>query len=188
MSLFTTLIIGGWVAFWLYWVASAFGSKKNTVPRIKQFFAIRLVMIALIVILFRIFNIRNYSLTSGAITSNHVVIIVGFIIFLIGLMLAIWARVNLGKNWGMPMTQKVKAELITTGPYRYIRHPIYTGILLAMLGTALASSSFWFLIFAIATLYFIYCALAEERIMLKLFPKTYPAYKRRTKLLIPWVV
>ena len=58
--------------------------------------------------------------------------------FASGIGLAIWARIHLGRNWGMPTSQKADPELVTTGPYRFVRHPIYTGLLVALLGTALA--------------------------------------------------
>ena len=53
-------------------------------------------------------------------------------VFVLGLALAVWARVYLGRNWGMPMSAKADPELVTTGPYRRIRHPIYTGVILGM--------------------------------------------------------
>lgn len=85
------------------------------------------------------------------------------------------------------MAQKQSPELVTTGPYRYIRHPIYTGILLAILGSILAGAMYWFIFFVIAAPYFIYSALVEEKLMLKQFPKTFPQYKSKTKMLIPFV-
>jgi len=107
--------------------------------------------------------------------------------FLIGLLTAIWARLNLGKNWGTPMSQKQDPELVTSGPYNYIRHPIYSGILLASLGTAIASTVYLFIIFIIIAVYFIFSAVTEERLMTKEFPKVYPDYKARTKMLIPFI-
>lgn len=59
-------------------------------------------------------------------------------IWVLGLGLAVWARIYLGRNWGMPTSTKEDPELVTSGPYRTIRHPIYTGILLAMIGSAIA--------------------------------------------------
>jgi protein-S-isoprenylcysteine O-methyltransferase Ste14 len=47
---------------------------------------------------------------------------------------AVWARLHVGRNWGMPMTQRAEPELVTSGPYRFVRHPIYSGLLTAMLG------------------------------------------------------
>ena len=94
----------------------------------------------------------------------------------------------LGRNWGMPMSQKADPELITTGPYEKIRHPIYSGIILGMVGTAIAVSVYWLIAVALLGAYFIYSAIIEERTMTKLFPTTYPPYKSATKMLIPYVL
>ena len=59
---------------------------------------------------------------------------VGALLFACGIALAVWARLHLGRNWGMPMTQRAEPELVTSGPYRFVRHPIYTRLLTAMLG------------------------------------------------------
>jgi protein-S-isoprenylcysteine O-methyltransferase Ste14 len=60
---------------------------------------------------------------------------IGALVFACGIALAVWARLHLGRNWGMPMTQRAEPELVTSGPYRFVRHPIYTGLLTALLGT-----------------------------------------------------
>ena len=112
---------------------------------------------------------------------------IGLALFVIGLALAIWARLYLGKNWGMPMSEKVDPELVTTGPYRLIRHPIYAGIILAMIGTAIAVSLYWLAAVVVIGSYFTYSAFVEERIMARTFPDSYPAYKRSSKRLIPFV-
>jgi protein-S-isoprenylcysteine O-methyltransferase Ste14 len=98
-----------------------------------------------------------------------------------------WARYYLGKNWGMPMTVKEDPELVTGGPYTFVRHPIYTGILLAVLGSVLASSLLWLVILVFFTYEFIRSVKGEEMLMTKQFPEKYPAYKKRTKMLIPFV-
>ena len=112
---------------------------------------------------------------------------IGLVIFLLGLALAIWARVYLGRNWGMPMTEKADPELVTTGPYSTIRHPIYSGLILAMVGTAVAISLYWLIAVVLLGAYFIYSAVMEERYMAGLFPDTYPRYKQATKMLIPYI-
>jgi protein-S-isoprenylcysteine O-methyltransferase Ste14 len=188
MFSFNKIVVVCWIIFWLYWLISAFGSKKSVAPQIKRFFGIRLGFFVVAVILFHFLNVQNYSFQNRVATNNRAVLGVGLIIFLSGLALAIWARLYLGKNWGMPMTQKQSPELVMSGPYHYIRHPIYTCILTAMLGSAIASSIFWLTIFAITAFYFIYCAFEEEKIMMKQFPKDYPAYKNKTKMLIPFVI
>jgi protein-S-isoprenylcysteine O-methyltransferase Ste14 len=107
--------------------------------------------------------------------------------FVLGLALAVWARVYLGGNWGMPMSQRADPELVTTGPYGRIRHPIYSGIILGMAGTAIAVSPYWLIAVAITGAYFLFSAVVEERTMARLFPAAYPPYRRATKMLIPYI-
>ena len=189
MSIIDVIITIGWVAFWLYWLIAAFGSKKNSAPRIQHFVGVRLIMFVVIVLLIRTSLTKSISLNHDLfVQKNYWLLSIGLILFIAGLMLAIWARLYLGKNWGMPMSFKQDPELVTTGPYRFIRHPIYTGILLAMLGTALAGSAYWAVILVIATIYFIYSATVEEKNMQRQFPQTYIKYKKQTKMLIPFVL
>jgi protein-S-isoprenylcysteine O-methyltransferase Ste14 len=189
MRSLTVLIAIGWIIFWLYWVVSATGSKKGTMPNLKQFVEIRIGIIVLAAILALVFNRLPHSLENHYQTfnSNHIVLALGFVIFLLGLFTAVWARIYLGKNWGLPMTRKQDPELVTSGPYEYVRHPIYTGVLLMALGSFFDVNVYWLLVFIIAAIFFIYSALAEERLMIKQFPKVYPAYKARTKMLIPFI-
>jgi protein-S-isoprenylcysteine O-methyltransferase Ste14 len=184
---FGKAIILCWVVFWLYWFISAFGSKKKITSNYGRFMGVRIFLIVLLLVLIRFLNVQNYSFQNRVVTSNVLIQTGGIIIILLGLLLAIWARLYLGKNWGMPMSQKQNPELVTTGPYHYIRHPIYTGILLAMLGSCLAGSIFWLTVLVITGIYFVYSAVMEEKIMTEQFPKAYPAYKSKTKMLIPFI-
>jgi protein-S-isoprenylcysteine O-methyltransferase Ste14 len=86
------------------------------------------------------------------------------------------------------MSRKVDPELVTTGPYHTIRHPIYTGIILGMVGTAIAVSWYWLIAVVAMGAYFLYSAVIEERDMAAQFPATYPDYKRSTKMLVPFVL
>ena len=85
------------------------------------------------------------------------------------------------------MTQKDEPELVTSGPYGLVRHPIYSGIVVAGLGTAVALSWAWLAAVVLAGVYFIYSATVEERYLTEQFPDEYPAYKRSTKMLVPYV-
>jgi protein-S-isoprenylcysteine O-methyltransferase Ste14 len=76
---------------------------------------------------------------------------------------------------------------VTTGPYRRVRHPIYTGLIVALLGTAVATTLFGLIAVAVLGGFFIYSATREEAYLAEQFPDTYPAYKRSTKMLIPFV-
>ena len=86
----------------------------------------------------------------------------------------------------MPMSRKANPDLVMTGPYAHVRHPIYSGILLAMLGSAIGASVFWVLPFALFGTYFFYSARREEAFMVSLFPQDYRDYMARSNMLLPW--
>ncbi|HUD11814.1 MAG TPA: isoprenylcysteine carboxylmethyltransferase family protein [Candidatus Saccharimonadia bacterium] len=177
-----------WALFWLYWLFSAFGSKKNLHRNLSQSTGIRLILFVLIVIIARK-SLNGHGFSADLGVANHIflVIVLGLVLFVAGLFLAVWARINIGKNWGMPMSEKQEPELVTSGPYRFVRHPIYTGVLSAMLGTALAANYFWLIIFVGMAAYFIFSATREEKLLTKQFPETYPNYVKESKMLIPFV-
>ena len=178
------IIIGvGWIVFWAYWLVMAFTAKAGR-SRWTQFAAVRVGAILVVLFLLR----RRLLADHKAETHNPLLLGIGLTIFILGLALAVWARVYLGRNWGMPMSQKADPELVTTGPYSKVRHPIYSGIILAMVGTAIAVSLYWLTAVAILGTYFLISAIVEERTMAKLFPAAYPPYKRATKMLIPYVL
>jgi protein-S-isoprenylcysteine O-methyltransferase Ste14 len=76
---------------------------------------------------------------------------------------------------------------VRTGPYRAIRHPIYSGIILAIVGTAVAVSVYWLIVVVLLGAYFVYSAVIEERNMTRLFPDEYPDYKRSTRMLVSFI-
>lgn len=82
---------------------------------------------------------------------------------------------------------KEQHELVTTGPYAYVRHPIYTGMLLAALGTAIMSSIFGIGMLIFISIFFALRINKEEKMMLELFPNRYPEYQKHTKRLLPFV-
>jgi protein-S-isoprenylcysteine O-methyltransferase Ste14 len=172
----------GWAAFWVAWVLAGFFKKRGRHQWSREL-RIRVVLIVLLVLLIRlgVFRGRHH------VTADPWREALGLVLFALGLAFAIWARVHIGRNWGHPMTQKDEPELVTSGPYRFVRHPIYSGILAAGIGTALALSWFWLVPFAVSGIYFIYAATVEERFLAERFPDTYPPYKRSTKMLVPFV-
>jgi protein-S-isoprenylcysteine O-methyltransferase Ste14 len=180
------IIIGaGWVAFWIYWLAMSLGAKAGQ-SRFARFAGMRVavIVIVLLVLRLRAFN-KN---TSTSVTHDPWLEGIGIALWVLGLALAVWARVYLGRNWGMPMSTKQDPELVTTGPYHKVRHPIYSGIILGFIGTAIAISLYWLIAVVLIGGYFIYSATVEERNMAKLFPDAYPPYKKSTKMLIPYLL
>lgn len=171
----------GWAAFWIYWLVAAFTMKRGHVAWSRQL-RIRAVIFVGVILLARLGAFRN-----GGLNSNPWRAGLGLFLFALGLGFAIWARVHIGRNWGTPMSQKDNPELVTSGPYRLVRHPIYSGILIGVVGTAVALSWLWMLAVVLAGVYFGYSATVEERYMSAQFPDTYPAYRRSTKMLVPFI-
>jgi protein-S-isoprenylcysteine O-methyltransferase Ste14 len=113
----------------------------------------------------------------------------GDVLCVLGLVLALWARVTLGSNWSASVTFKKGHELIRTGPYALVRHPIYTAVLLMIIATMIFIGRIeGVILVAVATAGFWIKLRAEERLMTTHFPTEYPAYKTRTKALIPFVL
>jgi len=111
------------------------------------------------------------------------------VVAVIGLLITLWARFALGSNWSGSVTFKENHELITSGPYAFVRHPIYTGMLMMLLGTVIISGhAFGFALLALGTFMLWLKSLDEERMMLKHFPDSYPGYKKRVAALIPFVL
>jgi protein-S-isoprenylcysteine O-methyltransferase Ste14 len=178
------VVIGvGWVVFWIYWIAASVGVKAGR-TRWAQFAGVRVAIILAVLLLLRLRVLKG----PHAVTDDPWLQGIGLAIFLLGLALAVWARIYIGRNWGMPMSEKADPELVTTGPYSAIRHPIYSGIILAMAGTAVAVSSFWLVAVVLVGAYFLYSAAMEERYMAEVFPDAYPRYKQSTKMLIPFIL
>lgn len=175
--------IAVWIVFWVGWLAAATTSKAGARSRLGQSVGIRVVIIVIVVALERAGVFKGHAAT----VSNPVLQGVGTALFLAGLALAVWARVYLGRNWGSPMSEKEEPELVTSGPYRWIRHPIYSGLILAGMGTAVAVAWLWFVVVVLVGGFFVYSAFVEERIMRRRFPETYPRYVQSTKRLIPFV-
>ena len=151
----TTVVFSVWGVFWICWLLAAAGAKKSV--RTSRFRRPGLVVLVAVVLV-RLFKPGTLAV------SSPVLHVVGLILFALGLALAVWARIYLGRN------------------------PIYSGILLALLGTALATNLYWLIVLAFLGAYFTYSATVEERLMTTLFPGEYESYKAHTKMLIPFVL
>ena len=170
-----------WAAFWLYWLVAALSMKRGRVPW-SRVVGIRAVIVVLVVLLVRSRAFRGNGLHTDPLRAG-----LGLFLLFVGLGFAVWARMHIGRNWGTPMTQKEEPELVTSGPYHLVRHPIYSGILVAGVGTAIALGWFWLIAVSVAGIYFLYSATVEERYLTGEFPDAYPAYKHSTKMLVPFI-
>ncbi|HEV2269098.1 MAG TPA: isoprenylcysteine carboxylmethyltransferase family protein [Steroidobacteraceae bacterium] len=187
------LIVGClWAAFILCWLVLARFNKKASRRPWRAALALRLMVLAVLLVLMvlRRHGMAGLLTSLGHTQTFHVGTAgqwLGVGLCLAGFAFAFWARIHIGRNWGMPMSLRQGHELVTSGPYAHVRHPIYSGLMLAMIGSALAVGVLWLLFLAFYFTYFIVSARSEEKMMLAQFPDSYSAYRRRTKMLIPFV-
>jgi protein-S-isoprenylcysteine O-methyltransferase Ste14 len=175
-----------WVLFFAYWIASARGTKP-TAYRVNPVW--RWVTVIGIFLIVRFWNFDSPLFNRSLVEQTPTTEAVGVVICAAGFAFAIWARRTLATNWSAEPTIKEGHELITAGPYRLVRHPIYTGILVALLGTELVGGrvkNLFLVLFAVVILYV--KLRIEESLMMRQFPQAYADYKARTKTLIPYVI
>jgi protein-S-isoprenylcysteine O-methyltransferase Ste14 len=190
MTIYNWLIVALWLIFIAYWAVMAMGAKRTVGARFwGREIGLRLGVIVLIVLALRIPAVRHalQGARAHAAGISPLLGLGGVALCALGIAFAIYARSHLGQNWGMPMARKESPELITSGPYAAVRHPIYTGIFIAMLGSAIGTSPFWLIPLALFGIYFVYSARKEEKLMLAQFPQQYPQYMSRTKMFVPLV-
>jgi protein-S-isoprenylcysteine O-methyltransferase Ste14 len=113
---------------------------------------------------------------------------IGLFMTIAGVIFAIWARVTLGRNWSGTVTVKQNHELIRTGPYALVRHPIYTGITFAVIGTVIFDGEIRSIIFIVAMLSLLTHKMKiEEQFMTTQFGSEYTSYRQNTKVLLPFL-
>jgi len=186
---FKSLIPGLWLAWLLYWVLAARGNKETAR---QESAGSRLlhhapliaggVLLASPHVLGPAFEARFHAHTFGW-------FLAGLALVVIGLGFAVAARVSLGGNWSGTVTLKKDHELVQSGPYALVRHPIYTGLLVALIGTAIAIDR-WRALAGLALLLagIVYKISVEERFMREQFGEAYARYRARVKALVPFVV
>lgn len=181
MRVVESVLLGAWAAFWIYWLVAAARAKRGRIAWSREL-RLRVALAVVVLLLLRVGVFRH-----GDPHTRPWREAVGLVLVAAGLGFAVWARRHIGRNWGAPMSQKDDPELVTSGPYGLVRHPIYTGILTGLVGTAVALSWTWLVVAVLAGAYFVYAATVEERNMTERFPDAYPAYRARTKMLVPFV-
>ncbi len=192
MTVYGWLIFALWLGLVAYWAFSG-----RTMQRIIgcrwiwwREIAVRLGFFALVVLALRVAvlgqaspNARPYLFNASTLPA-----LVGFVVCVVGTGLAILGRAYLDPSWITRRSAGDNLELITTGPYAFVRHPIYSGLLLAIIGSAIGQSVLWVLPLIVYGPNFYRAARREEKLLLEQFPERYPAYLRRTKMLLPFLL
>jgi len=181
-ALFVWLIYTLWFILAAYLTVSAVGVKPETQGHMLQSVGLALALIVAFLLprlsIFRFLDIAPVSpVLSG----------IGVALCVAGMAVMVWARQCLGRNWSQTVALKQGHELVTSGPYRYVRHPMYAGGIVACIGSAIAAGGPWIFLLIILGGLFLWRVGAEDRLMAQQFPDEFLQYKRRTKALIPFV-
>jgi protein-S-isoprenylcysteine O-methyltransferase Ste14 len=178
-----------WIAYGMYWWAMAGRVKaaerfEPAGPRL-----LRLVLMVTAIALLVLPSSPIPTLNARFLPPGSWPFWLGAALTAAGLLFAVWARRCLGTNWSRAVTIKQDHELITTGPYAVVRHPIYTGLLLALLGSAIARAEWRGLLAVLLAFFALYRKLKlEESWMYSQFGASYDAYSHRVGALIPYLL
>jgi protein-S-isoprenylcysteine O-methyltransferase len=175
------LVYAAWMLLVIYLTVAAIGAKRDTQPHLGQSLGLTLaIIVALVLPHLAMFQFVNFQPDAPLATT-------GLILTVVGIAFLVWGRQTLGGNWSQTVSAKENHELVTSGPYRYVRHPMYTGGLVACLGSAMAAGGVFVFLLLILTPLFLWRGSAEDELMSRQFPEEFPGYKARTYALIPLV-
>ena len=175
-----------WMVFWIVWLLWALSMKKAARrERLSNQLVYGVLATAGFWIMFA--NLRGVPwLRTRILPDAPWLQVLGVVITVAGFALAIWARAHLGRNWSSAVTAKIGHELIRSGPYRWVRHPIYSGLMVALFGTALVRGELRGL-FSLVLVYaaWRYKIRLEERMMVSTFGSEYSTYASATGAMFP---
>jgi protein-S-isoprenylcysteine O-methyltransferase Ste14 len=183
------IISGCWVVFITVWLLAA-ASTKRTVYRESRAQRLRYWVLLVISYLLLLYGRElPYPLNLRVIPRATPIACAAAFLCVAGLGFALWARVTLGGNWSGVVTLKEGHELVQRGPYRFVRHPIYTGVLIMFFATALVQSHLAGFVGVLLMFASFWIKLdREETLMLRQFPERYAAYQKGVKRIIPFVL
>ncbi|MDC8001212.1 isoprenylcysteine carboxylmethyltransferase family protein [Aequorivita todarodis] len=180
-----------WLVFLIVWIIGALQTKKTDKqePLLKRFLWYWFPLIIAGLLLGPTEWFMGMWIRENFVEHTNLVGIIGASIAWLGTLLACWSRFSLGKNWSVSVQLKKDHELITTGPYKIIRHPIYTAILLLFIGNTLIVGDYRAILAILIVFFSLWRKLKlEEQWLTEHFGKTYIDYKAKTKALFPWVL
>ena len=181
------IALGCWGVVIAFWIVSAFWVKRTRtqqpLPHRLWYLLFNAVAAVLLISTVRIIHWNRALLPHTIVTE-----VLGAILVLFGTFIAIWARVTLGGNWSSRVTLKEDHELIERGPYRVVRHPIYSALLLMILGTAILAGQVGGFVALVICFCGFWVKLRQEEALLTKHLSGYSGYIRRTNALVPFVL
>lgn len=172
-----------WLIFGIYWGLAGLNSAatEKSESSVSTYFHQFMLGVAFLLLALPVPGLNGWFLPPELwVVATGGIIQAGF------MLLAVWARLHLGRNWSAEVRIAVDHELVRSGPYRLLRHPIYTAMLGMFWGTALASSQFHALLgLAILVAAYLRKTRLEEQILHQTFGAEYDAYRRDTWALVP---
>lgn len=176
---FADLELLGFFAALLFWEITDPLSLKQ---RFKTYFSVRVILLVgfwviLIIVQFLSRNILSWPQTGF----DDLISFWGFLLFLMGFFIAVWAKFTMRKNWGLPSQHDFKRqkELITSGPFRFSRHPIYLGLSLMFIAFSITLKSYFIFLNLLIIWRFYRASIVEEKLLTEYFGKKYLAYKKK---------
>jgi protein-S-isoprenylcysteine O-methyltransferase Ste14 len=179
-----------WALFGMYWlIAARRGKTARSGESTSESPAYRLARLLLLAITFALLFAKWTAvgfLGQRFLPDAPSIACIGLALALAGMAIAMWARIHLGQYWSDKVVLKVDHQLIGSGPYARMRHPIYSGVLLGVAGTALVVGE-WRGVLAFLLLLTNYAVKAnrEEKILAGAFAESFPEHKRRAGFLLP---
>jgi len=177
-----------WLVFLFYWIWMWNKTKPTAETHADPYVNLNRVLIVISMVLLASHRLGIGWLGYELIPRTLAKALTGLAVTWAGVAFAIWARKTLADNWSAQPSLKQNHELIVQGPFKIVRHPIYTGIIIAVLGTAIMGGQVrGFIALAIVFFALWHKSRFEEELMRKQFPEQYEAYAQGVKKLIPWV-
>jgi protein-S-isoprenylcysteine O-methyltransferase Ste14 len=190
MSIVHANLLGAlWIAWTVYWFVAARDAKEDRRQESAASRASHIIPLAAAAALLWLPTLPGRFLCGRFLPDTSATYFTGLAVLALGLGFSVWARRILGRNWSGIVTVKQDHELVRSGPYRWVRHPIYTGLLLAFAGTAIARGEWR----GVAAVLIVLAALwrkltLEERWMIETFGDAYLRYRGEVRALIPFVL
>jgi protein-S-isoprenylcysteine O-methyltransferase Ste14 len=177
-----------WMALAIVWVVGALRTKRTVKSQSSASQILYTIILVIGVYLIFAKQIGLPWLDRQLISVTIPIVLAGLLIVLVGVVFSIWARLMLGSNWSNRVTLKEDHTLVRNGPYRIVRHPIYSGILFGMLGSALQRGEMRSIVgVVICVLSFWLKTRAEEEFMVQRFGDEYLQYSQEAKSLVPFI-